>query len=103
VTGPWPTLVAVGAVTFLYRFSCFGRVADRKVDPRWSRALRFVPPAAFAALVSPELLGGGAVRGFLNPRLLAGGVAALVAWKTRNVLLTIAGGMAALHLIQRLW
>ncbi len=101
--GPWPTLVAVGAVTFLYRFSCFGRASERKVDPRWSRALRFVPPAAFAALVSPELVGGAAARALLNPRLAAAAVAALVAWKTRNVLLTIASGMAALHLIQRFW
>lgn len=103
MSGTWTTLAAVGVVTFLYRFSCFGRVSDRNLDPRWSRVLRFVPPAAFAALVSPELVGGAAARAPVNPRFVAAAVAALVAWKTRNVLLTIASGMAALQLIQRFW
>lgn len=35
-----------------------------------------------------------------QPRLYAGLAAALIAWTTRNVLLTIAGGMLALWLLQ---
>ncbi|MBF8282806.1 MAG: Branched-chain amino acid transport, partial [Anaerolineales bacterium] len=35
-----------------------------------------------------------------NARLLAGGLAMLVAWRTKNVLLTIAVGMGALWILQ---
>ena len=38
----------------------------------------------------------------LNPRLLAGIIAALVAWRTRNTMLTILAGMAALWIVQAL-
>jgi branched-subunit amino acid transport protein len=103
MTEHWATLAAVGAVTFLFRFSCLGLFGVTEIHPRWSSALRFVPPAAFAALIAPELLGGGtAVTAAVNPRLAAGALAALVAWKTRSVPLTIAGGMAALHALTRL-
>jgi branched-subunit amino acid transport protein len=33
-----------------------------------------------------------------NPRLLAGTLAILVAWRTRNIFLTIVAGMLALYL-----
>jgi branched-subunit amino acid transport protein len=35
-----------------------------------------------------------------NTRLVAGALAALVAWRTKNVLLTIGVGMAALWILQ---
>jgi branched-subunit amino acid transport protein len=37
-----------------------------------------------------------------NERLLAGLVAALIAWRTRSVLLTLGGGMAVLWTLQTL-
>jgi len=36
------------------------------------------------------------VEGVLNARVLAGGVAAIVAWRTRNMLATIGVGMVVL-------
>ena len=47
----------------------------------------------------PELLysGGRIAIGLDNIRLLAGVVAALVAWRTRNTIATLATGMLALH------
>ena len=57
-----------------------------------------------SAIILPELVlkGGELALGWRNARLLAGLVAALVAWRTRNVLLTIAVGMAALWGLQAL-
>jgi branched-subunit amino acid transport protein len=57
--------------------------------------------AALTALVTPDLLGGAAGASLLtrNPRLWAGVIAALVAWRTRNVVLTVGVGMAALWLL----
>jgi len=44
--------------------------------------------------------GGALDLSFGNVRLLAGVLAALVAWRTKNVLLTIAVGMVALWVLQ---
>ena len=65
-------------------------------------ALRLVPPAVLSAIIFPELLrpNGALDISFGNPRLLAGIIAALVAWHTKNALLTIGVGMAALWVLQ---
>ena len=91
-------LVLAGLGTFLVRLSFIALLGRFEVPPLVTRALRFVPPAVLSAIILPEVvLRGGALDvGVRNPRLVAGAVAALVAWKTRNVLLTIAVGMAAL-------
>jgi len=87
--------VALASGTFALRLSfiyLFG-----KVDmPDWlRRALRFVPASVLAALVFPALTYPNGVLDLSlgNVRLLAGIGGALVAWKTRNVLWTIAAGM----------
>lgn len=50
-----------------------------------------------AAPVFPALFTlDGTIGGVLNPRILAGGVAAAVAWRARNMLAPIAVGMAVL-------
>jgi branched-subunit amino acid transport protein len=67
------------------------------------RALRFVPPAVLSAIVFPELMirsSGQIDLSLTNFRLLAGIVAVLVAWRTKNTLLTILAGMVALLLLQ---
>jgi branched-subunit amino acid transport protein len=60
--------------------------------------LRFVPAAALAALVFPALThpAGHLDLSLHNFRLLAGLGGAIVAWRTRNVLLTILIGMLLL-------
>jgi len=99
-----PALVVAGLVTFGIRLSFIALLGKVELPPALSRALRFVPPAVLSAIILPEMLvRDGAVD--LRPgnaRLLAGLVAALVAWRTRNVLLTIAVGMAALWTAQAL-
>ena len=71
--------------------------------PDWLvRALRFVPAAALAGLVFPALThpAGHLDLSLQNLRLLAGLGGAIVAWKTRNVLLTILVGMALLWILE---
>lgn len=91
----WLLFVTLALGTFALRLSfiyLFG-----KVDmPDWlRRALRFVPASVLAALVFPALTypSGTLDLSLGNIRLLAGIGGALVAWKTRNVLWTIAVGM----------
>jgi len=66
------------------------------------RALRFVPPAVLTAIVFPELLlrSGQLDLSPVNFRLLAGVAAILVAWRTKNTLLTILVGMGVLVLLE---
>ncbi|UCG25379.1 MAG: AzlD domain-containing protein, partial [Chloroflexota bacterium] len=76
----------------------FGR---RETPGGLRRALRFVPPAVLTAIIFPELLlpEGTLDLSLGNERLLAGLFAALIAWRTKNVLLTIIAGMALLLLL----
>lgn len=68
------------------------------------RALRFVPVAVFVSLVVPELLldAGHLQFSLGNARLCAGLTAIVVAWRSRNTLLTLLSGMAVLHLARML-
>jgi len=100
----WLLFIALAAGTFSLRFSfiyLFG-----KVDmPDWlRRALRFVPASVLAALVFPALTypNGALDLSLGNVRLLAGLGGALVAWRTKNVLWTIAVGMVLFWILQAL-
>lgn len=102
----WLVVLVAGAGTFAIRFS-FLAVFERlgSVPPRLRRPLRYVPPAVFAALVVPALVFGGEGSGtgtFTPLRVLAGAVAALVAWRTESVLWTIVSGMGALVVLEAL-
>ena len=98
----WMTILGAGAVTFALRLSFIALLGRIRIPPSLGRALRFVPAAVLTAMVIPLLFyEGGALEVSLgNERLLAGLVAALIAWRTRNVLLTLGGGMATLWILQ---
>ena len=98
----WLLFLLMALGTFAWRFSfiqLFGRV---EVPEQLERALRFVPPAVLSAIVLPVVarLDGQILISFANPRLIAGAIAALVAWRTKSVLLTIAVGMVMLWVLQ---
>lgn len=100
----WLIVLAAGAITFATRLSfilLFGRLA---IPPWLQVALRFVPPAVLTAIFVPELVIRGGALDLTpgNDRLLAGGLAILVAWRTKNVVLTILVGMASLWVLQAL-
>lgn len=100
----WLLFLAIGLGTFSLRFSfiyLFGKITM----PEWlRRALKYVPAAVLAALVFPALTHptGTLDISINNLRLLAGLGGAIVAWKTRNVLWTLATGMALLWILQAL-
>ena len=98
----WMTILGAGAVTFALRLSFIALLGRIRIPPSLGRALRFVPAAVLTAMVIPLLFyEDGALEASLgNERLLAGLVAALIAWRTRNVLLTLGGGMATLWILQ---
>jgi branched-subunit amino acid transport protein len=98
----WWIMILGGLLTYATRLSfilLFGYVEI----PGWlRRALKYVPPSVLTALIFPELLmhSGSLDISFSNLRLLAGVVAIMVAWRTRNMWLTILSGMLMLVLLQ---
>jgi branched-subunit amino acid transport protein len=97
----WLVMLAGGAVTFGLRFSLIYLFGRFDVPETMRRALHYVPAAVLSAITVPELfLRDGALDlSFENVRLLAGVIAIVTAWLSRNTLLTILVGMAALLLL----
>ena len=94
-------LAGMGTYAMRASFLLFAhRLAD--VPPIVQRLLRQIPPAALAAIVVPALLRPEGSLDLWQPRFLAGVVAALVAWKTRNIALTLSVGIGLVMLIDAL-
>ena len=100
----WLVLIAMGLTTYALRVSLIGVLHRLALPPLVTRALRFVPPAVLSAIILPNVLAPADHLDLTlrNPRLLAGLLAALVAWRTRSVILTVLLGLAALWLMQAL-
>jgi len=98
----WLVMLLGGLITFGMRFSfiyLFGRL---HVPETLRRALHYVPPAVLSAIIFPELFLRNQQLDLSldNHRLLAGVVAMITAYLTKNTLLTILVGMLALALFQ---
>ena len=100
----WIVIILMGVVTYGLRLSLIGLLGRFEVPPLISRGLRFVPPAVLSAIILPQLVQptGALDLSLGNLRLVAGVLAIVVAWRTRNVLLTVGVGMAGLWLLQSL-
>jgi branched-subunit amino acid transport protein len=100
----WLVMLFGGMITFGMRFSLIYLLAQGRfqIPKTIRRALHYVPPAVLSAIIFPELFlpEGSLDLSLGNTRLLAGLIAILVAWFTRNTLITIIAGMLALFLLQ---
>ena len=100
----WLVIIGMGLITYSQRVSCILIFGQREMPELLTRALRYVPSSVFAALVVPSLLyrGDDIVFSLQNDRLLAGLAAAVVAWRTKSILLTIGVGMVLLWTLQQI-
>jgi branched-subunit amino acid transport protein len=98
----WLIILGMVAVTYSVRLSVIALLGEQRLPDAVNRALRYVPPVALSAIVFPELLAPGGVVDISlgNLRLIAGLTAALIAWRTRNAILSITAGMVLLWLLQ---
>jgi len=98
----WVVMVVLGALTFLTRLSFIALAGRWDAPPLFRSALRFVPVAILTAIVVPELVlhTGTLDVSLTNARLMAGLIAILVAWRTKNTVLTIVIGMAVFWVLQ---
>jgi branched-subunit amino acid transport protein len=101
----WLTIIVAGLLTFGTRLSFIFLLNKVRMPDWFRRGLRFVPAAVLSAIILPELTspGGTLNLSWHNYQLLAGIAAILVAWRTRNVILTILAGMAVLLLLPLLF
>lgn len=100
----WVLFLAIGVGTFALRLSFIQAYGWLRTPPWLHQALAYVPASVLAALVLPAVIypSAGAQFDLGNGRVLAAAVATLVAWKTRNILFTLAAGMGTLWLQQSL-
>ena len=99
LTTVWLLTLGLTLASFLPRASFILLLARWPVPALLQRALRYVPAAVLSAILVPALVmtQGSIDIGLANPRLPAGILAGLIAWRTKNTLLTIICGMLALH------
>lgn len=102
----WLAILLSGLVTYLVR-SIFFLLAGRMsgLPPGVQEMLRMIPAAVLAALAIPPLFrpeGADTAFTLVSPELLAGIAAGLVAWRTKNLLATIAAGLVLVLLLQPL-
>ena len=96
----WITMVLSGMLTFAARFSMIGIFKDRQIPDVMRKLLTYVAPSALAAIILPDiLLIDGDVAVLDNAEVPAFLMAVGVALFTRNVIVIISSGMAALWLI----
>lgn len=93
----WLIIVLAALVTLGERASFLVTKGETPLPPFIKRTLRYVPAAVFAAIALPALAQPSQVAlGPVDVRLVAGLIAAVVAWRSRNVTLTFVVGMLVL-------
>ena len=95
-------ILGMALVTYATRYSMIVILGRWEVPRTVTLALTYVPMAAFAAIIAPEVLLHQGEIALVNARFVAAVAAVLVAALTRRILLTIAVGMGTLWLVQEL-
>jgi branched chain amino acid efflux pump len=96
-------LIAGTAIVVYFTRAVFVLPGSRlRLPPLAERVLRYAPAAALMAIIVPDLAlsHGALVLSPENPRLVGGALAFLLAATTRNIMLTIVGGMLALTAVR---
>lgn len=101
----WLLILGMMLVTMAARIPLLVIVGRIQLPKRAFRALRYVPVAVLTAICVPIMLmpNDQLDLSFSNAHLLAGVLAILIAWRTKNLLLTIMLGMAAFLLWRALF
>jgi branched-subunit amino acid transport protein len=94
---PFEILMVIGmaAVTFGVRYPVLALVTRFPMPPALMNALKYIPTAVLTAIIVPAVLmpQNQIDLSYTNAYLVAGLASALIAWRTKNLLLTIVLGM----------
>ena len=99
----WIVIIVLAVGTYVLRFVFIALLADRPMPAWLLRHLRYTAVAILPAVVAPLVVWPAATQGQPDaPRLVAALVALTLGWKTRNVLIAMAGGAIAFYGLQYL-
>ena len=99
----WTVIIALGAGTYLIRFSFIGIVGGREMPSWLLRHLRYVAVAVMPGLIAPLVVWPAATGGQTDPaRMIAALFAFAIGIGFNSVLGAVFGGMAGLYLAQYL-
>lgn len=98
----WVAIFGMGIITYAIRLVPIWLLERVTIGDSWRQALRYVPAAVLSAIILPEVVMPGGVLDLTlgNARLIAGLLAILIAWRTKNILWTLAVGMILLWVLQ---
>lgn len=97
----WFIILALGAATYVIRFSFLGLIGDREL-PEWLlRHLRYTPVAILPALVTPLVVWPASTDGALSAPHLAGAVMAVaVGYWRKSPIWAVVAGMTAFLIVR---
>ena len=97
------TILGMALATYLTRAPLLLFFGQLRLTPRVGRLLQALPLAILAALVTPLLLlPGGAPARPWSPEILGGLVVAVVVRASRNLLVSVAGGVVTVALLRHI-
>lgn len=98
-------IIGMFLVTYLARYPLLVLVGRVQLPPSLARALRYVPVAVLTAICAPAVLMPKNTLdvSLSNAALIAAVVSIVVAWRSKNLILTIVGGMAVFLLWRTLF
>lgn len=99
----WFLIIGSGLITFAMRFVFLTPAMPRQL-PDWAEAaMRLVPVAVLSTIIISEVfISDGTLAPIENnPRIMAAMLAAIIAFWTKSVLLTLAGGLSCLYVLSQ--
>ena len=99
----WFLIIGSGLITFAMRFVFLTPAMPRQL-PDWAEAaMRLVPVAVLSTIIISEVfISDGTLAPIENnPRIMAAMLAAIIAFWTKSVLLTLAGGLCCLYVLSQ--
>ena len=102
-TETWGLILGMALVTYLIRYLPLAYLSQAEIPSWFTRWLELATAAILAAMLAPTVLiaKDRIDLSLSNASFWAAIPAALVAWRTRNIMLTILVGMAASAVIQQ--
>lgn len=94
----WLAIVLVSVGALAARAAALFLPGERRLPPVVVECFDLLPAAAFAALVVPAVLAPTGGVDLVSARVVAAGLAVLVAWRTRSMALTLLVGLAVVLL-----
>jgi len=95
-------IIGIAALTFFTRFAFAVILKKDKISEKWSKWMVYVPIAVFTTIIVPALVAPKEEIDFSiqNEYLIAGIVALLIAYKTKNLAGTVILGISIILLLR---